>query len=350
MIPYHDENETQRPAVVTLAIIAACVLTWIFIQGAGAERPLAASVCNYGLIPGELTGKLPPGVRFPMGNELVCLTDPGHQFANVIYSMFLHGSWMHLIGNMWFLWVFGDNIEDSMGRVRFAIFYLISGVAAALLQVVFNPASGIPMVGASGAISGVMGAYLVLYPRVRVFALVVLGFFFTSIALPAWTMLLYWAAIQVVSGLFGLLAEERPRRPEAGILLRHAAQLPERAGAQLLAGHAAGAEVGLRQTSLVQERARTPDTGRAPVDGSDRCDHCVEVRRVLRIDSGASHQAQPDHVVGHRHQRLPSQRRSRREDVGLELLDGGVAEQRERRALELHHDFRDSLRQRFAHP
>jgi membrane associated rhomboid family serine protease len=144
-----------------------------------------------------------------MGEGLICITDPGRQVSHVFTSMFLHGSWMHLIGNMWFLWVFGDNIEDSMGRVRFAIFYLISGVAAALLQVLFNPASGIPMVGASGAISGVMGAYLILYPRVRVFALVVLGFFFTSIALPAWTMLLYWAAVQLVSGLFGLLAEER---------------------------------------------------------------------------------------------------------------------------------------------
>src|SRR5437870_13875210 len=96
-----------------------------------------------------------------------------------------------------------------MRRVRFSIFYLISGVAAALLQVLFNPASGIPMVGASGAISGVMDAYLILYPRVRGFALVVLGFFFPSIALPAWTMLLYLAAIQLVSGLLRLLARER---------------------------------------------------------------------------------------------------------------------------------------------
>jgi len=138
----------------------------------------------------------------------VCMTDPGRQVSHVFTSMFLHGSWMHLIGNMWFLWVFGDNIEDSMGPARFAIFYLISGIGAALLQVIFNPASGIPMVGASGAISGVMGAYLILYPRVRVFCLLVLGFFVTSIALPAWTMLLYWAAIQLVSGLFGLLAQE----------------------------------------------------------------------------------------------------------------------------------------------
>jgi rhomboid family protein len=209
MFPYRDENETQRTPYVTIIIIALNVLAWLVIERAGAPLALARAVCDLGLIPGELTGTLRPGTQFPMGEGLICITDPGRQVSHVFTSMFLHGSWMHLIGNMWFLWVFGDNIEDSMGRVRFAIFYLISGVAAALLQVLFNPASGIPMVGASGAISGVMGAYLILYPRVRVFALVVLGFFFTSIALPAWTMLLYWAAIQLVSGLFGLLAEER---------------------------------------------------------------------------------------------------------------------------------------------
>ena len=91
--------------------------------------------------------------------------------------MFLHGGWMHLLGNMWFLWLFGNNVEDSMTRPRFLVFYLLCGVAAALAQVLAEPASAIPMVGASGAISGVMGAYLVLYPRVRVFTLVILGFF-----------------------------------------------------------------------------------------------------------------------------------------------------------------------------
>jgi membrane associated rhomboid family serine protease len=208
MFPYRDENQTQRTPFVTFTLIALNVLAWLFIEGAGSPLALARAVCDLGLIPGELTGALPPGAQFPMGNGLVCVTDPGRQVSHVFTSMFLHGSWMHLIGNMWFLWIFGDNIEDSMGRVRYAIFYLSCGVVAALLQVLVNPASGIPMVGASGAISGVMGAYLVLYPRVRVFALVILGFFFTSIALPAWTMLLYWAAIQLVSGLFGLVAQE----------------------------------------------------------------------------------------------------------------------------------------------
>lgn len=208
MFPYRDENQTQRTAYVTFAIIALNVLAWLVIEGAGSPLAMARAVCDLGLIPGELTLSLPPGTRFPMGDGIACLTDPGRQVSHIFTSMFLHGSWMHLLGNMWFLWIFGDNIEDSMGRARYAIFYLISGVAAALLQVFITPASGIPMVGASGAISGVMGAYLILYPRVRVFALVLLGFFFTSIALPAWTMLLYWAAIQLVSGLFGLAAQE----------------------------------------------------------------------------------------------------------------------------------------------
>jgi membrane associated rhomboid family serine protease len=200
VIPFHDENETQRTAVVTLTLVAVNVLVWLLVQGAGASEPLAASVCNLGLIPGELTGALGPGGGFPMGEGLVCLTDAGHQYSNIITSMFLHGSWMHLIGNMWFLWLFGNNIEDSMTRGRFLVFYLLCGVAAALLQVFVEPDSAVPMVGASGAISGVMGAYLVLYPNVRVYTMVPLGFFFTNIALPAWVMLIYWVVLQLAGG------------------------------------------------------------------------------------------------------------------------------------------------------
>lgn len=201
MFPYHDENETRHPPYVTWTIIALNVLAWVSLQGAGAPLPLARSVCDLGLIAGELTGALPPGARFPMGEGLACVTDPGRQVSHLFTSMFLHGSWLHLLGNMWFLWVFGDNVEDSMGRPRFAAFYVVCGLAAALLQVALNPASEVPMVGASGAISGVMGAYLVLYPRVRVFAMVPVGLFLTSVALPAWSMLVYWFAIQLLSGL-----------------------------------------------------------------------------------------------------------------------------------------------------
>lgn len=202
MIPYRDENETQRRAIITGAIIILNIWSWLMVQGAGADLPLAKSVCNLGLIPGELTGLLPPGRGFRMGSDAVCLTDPGRQYSHLVTSMFLHGGWMHLIGNMWFLWIFGNNVEDSMGRLRFMAFYLLTGLAAAMGQVIANPDSIIPMVGASGAISGVMGAYLVLYPRVKVYTLVPIFIFFTSIALPAWAMLGYWFVIQLVSGLY----------------------------------------------------------------------------------------------------------------------------------------------------
>ena len=201
MFPYRDENETKRPPYITIGLIGANVLVWLLVQGAGEPLSLAASVCNLGLIPGELSGALPPGVRFSMGEGLVCITDPGRQVSHLFTSMFLHGSWLHLLGNMWFLWLFGNNVEDAMSRPQFLLFYLLCGLGAALLQVLVSPASGVPMVGASGAISGVMGAYLILYPHVRVFALVPLGFLLTSVALPAWTMLVYWMLIQFVSGL-----------------------------------------------------------------------------------------------------------------------------------------------------
>src|SRR5688572_7391010 len=208
MFPYHDENETQRTPYVTLVLIALNVLAWLLVQGGGTTLQLARSVCELGLIPGELTASLAPGTPFPMGEDLVCLTDPGRQIPNVITSMVLHGSWMHLLGNMWFLCLFGNNIEDSMARPRFVAFYLLTGLAAAFAQVAADPSSGIPMVGASGAISGVMGAYLVLFPRVRVFTMVPLGFFITSMALPAWGMLIYWAFLQFAGGVSSMFDEQ----------------------------------------------------------------------------------------------------------------------------------------------
>ena len=208
MFPYHDENETQRTPVVTMALIALNAVAWLLVQGAGSMQALAVSVCDLGLIPGELTLSVPPGTRFPMGEGLACVTEPGRQTTNLITSMFLHGSWMHLLGNMWFLWLFGNNIEDSMTRPRFIAFYLLSGFAAALAQVVANPSSAIPMVGASGAISGVMGAYLVLFPRVRVYTMIPLGFFFHSMALPAWVMLIYWGFLQLAGGVTSIVSEQ----------------------------------------------------------------------------------------------------------------------------------------------
>jgi membrane associated rhomboid family serine protease len=208
MFPYHDENATQRTPVVTMALIALNVAAFVGLQGAGAERPLAESVCNLGLIPAELMASVPPGATHPLDDGLVCVTDPGRQPLNVFSSMFMHAHWMHLLGNMWFLWLFGNNIEDSTTRPRFLVFYLLCGVAAALAQVVADPRSLVPMVGASGAISGVMGAYLVLFPRVKVFTMVPLGFFITSVALPAWAMLIYWTFLQVVSQAASTLNEQ----------------------------------------------------------------------------------------------------------------------------------------------
>ena len=200
MFPYHDENQTERTPVVTIALIAACVAVWVLVQGAGSGYRVAETVCNYGLVAGELTGQAFPGTALAMGAGLACVVDQGPEYLAIFTSMFLHGSWMHLLGNMWFLWLFGNNIEDSMTRPRFVAFYLLCGVAAAMLQVFSDPGSPVPMVGASGAISGVMGAYLILFPRVKVYTLVWLGFFSTTYALPAWVMLLYWAGLQLLGG------------------------------------------------------------------------------------------------------------------------------------------------------
>mgnify|MGYP003348415946 CR=1 FL=1 len=147
-----------------------------------------------------LTGLAPAGSGIPLGGGSYCIVDPAPEYWGIFTSMFLHGGWMHLLGNMWFLWLFGNNIEDSMTRPRFVVFYLLCGIAAALLQVWSGPDSPVPMVGASGAISGVMGAYLVLFPRVKVYTLIPLGFFTTTYALPAWVMLLYWAGLQLLGG------------------------------------------------------------------------------------------------------------------------------------------------------
>jgi membrane associated rhomboid family serine protease len=209
MIPYRDDNATQRTPYVTYVFIAINVAAWLLVQRGGETLSLASSVCNFGLIPGELTRAIPAGVPFPMGNNLVCVTDPGPQFSHLITSMFLHGSWMHLIGNMWFLWLFGNNVEDAMTRPRFVVFYLVCGIVAAMAQIAANPASAVPTVGASGAISGIMGAYLVLYPRVRVYTLVPLGFFITTVALPAWFMLVFWALIQIASGVTAIGGEDK---------------------------------------------------------------------------------------------------------------------------------------------
>lgn len=201
MFPLRDENPTLRTSVTTFALIGANVACWVLVQGLGAEGRLATSVCQLGVIPGELLGTVPAGTRVPLGAHAACELGPSPQWATLVTSMFMHGGWFHLIGNMWFLAVFGDNVEDSMGRARFLAFYVLCGLAAALAQVFAQPDSALPMVGASGAIGGVMGAYAVLYPRAPVHLLLVIVFYFTRIVVPAWFMLGYWFVIQLISGL-----------------------------------------------------------------------------------------------------------------------------------------------------
>jgi len=208
MIPIGDENHTVRTPIVTYVLLAALVLVWVFVQGAGFnEYALAASVCNYGLVPGEITGRAALGLSVPIGEGLVCAVD--REPVNVltpVTSMFLHGSWGHLLGNALFLWVFGNNVEDSMGRFRFVLFYLVCGLAAAAAQTFVDPGSPVPMVGASGAISGVLGGYLLLYPRVKVRVLLILVIFITIVRVPAYLVLLLWIAYQVVLGLPQLMS------------------------------------------------------------------------------------------------------------------------------------------------
>jgi len=203
MIPLGDDNPTVRVPVATIFVIVTMFAVWVLVQGGGFDdRLLATSVCNLGMVPGELTRRAAIGSGVPIGPGLACVVD--NQRINLLtplLSMFLHGGWMHIIGNALFLWVFGNNIEDVVGRARFLAFYLICGLAAATAHILMNPASVVPTVGASGAISGVMGAYLVLFPRVRVRMLFWFVIILKVIPLPAWLVLLYWFGLQLLSGL-----------------------------------------------------------------------------------------------------------------------------------------------------
>jgi membrane associated rhomboid family serine protease len=200
MIPLRDENPTIGTSAATFAIIAANAATWIFVQGLGSEPALARSVCELGAIPGALLGRVPADVAVPLGPGVECVVgDPG--WYTIVTSMFMHGGWFHILGNLWFLYVFGDNVEDSMGPLRFALFYLLCGVAAAFAHILSSPTSAVPVVGASGAIGGVMGAYAALYPRAPVHMLLPLGFFFTQMVVPAYVMLGYWFLLQLIGGI-----------------------------------------------------------------------------------------------------------------------------------------------------
>lgn len=210
MLPLSDDNPTLRTPIVTVVLLALIGGVWVLAQGAGLDaRTLAVSVCNFGLVAGELTGHAPLGTQTPLGDGLVCVVD--HDAINAftpLTSMFLHGSWMHVLGNCLFFWIFGNNVEDSMGRLRFVFFYVCCGLLAGAAQIAMDPASAVPMVGASGAISGVMGGYLVLYPRARVRTLFLLVIIPRIFYLPAWAVLSMWFGLQVVTALPQLAGPE----------------------------------------------------------------------------------------------------------------------------------------------
>ena len=203
MIPIGDENPTLRTPIMTYALLAVTVATWVLFQGGGFDATrLAISVCDFGLVPAELTHGRPVGFRIPIGAGLDCSIDNSQiNILTPVLSMFLHGSWGHLLGNAVYFWVFGNNVEDSMGRFRFLVFYIICGLAAAVTHIFVDPTSPVPTVGASGAISGILGAYLVLYPRVHVKYLFIFIIFFKVFRLPAWAVLLWWFGMQVLTGL-----------------------------------------------------------------------------------------------------------------------------------------------------
>ena len=207
MIPLRDHNPTARGSLATFAIVSLNALAWALVQGFGSEPALSRSVCELGVVPGELLRAAAAGTSVELSPGMTCVISGTPNWWTPLTSMFMHGGWFHILGNMWFLWLFGDNVEDSMGPLRFLAFYVLCGLAAVAAQALVNPASPIPMVGASGAIGGVMGAYAVLYPRAPVEMLVVLGFYVDRIVVPAIVMLGYWFLIQLLGGIPTLAAE-----------------------------------------------------------------------------------------------------------------------------------------------
>ena len=190
MFPIRDENPTTLSPLSTFGVIAACTAVWVFLQGAGfSEETYYSSICNLGAIPAELTGS------FNMNTQQGPCPTGGLGLPALFTSMFSHGSWMHLIGNCWMLWIFGDNIEDSMGHLRFLAFFILTGLIAVGAHVFLSPDSSIPVVGASGAISGIMGAYFIQYPKARIKTLVVFGWFHVW-RIPAWIFLGIWTGMQ----------------------------------------------------------------------------------------------------------------------------------------------------------
>src|ERR1700738_5266299 len=194
MIPVRDDQPRFSTPYVTYFLVGLNLLIFL-LESALAPETFKSLLYQFGMVPANVTALLTGAARL----GLVAV------FLPFLTSMFLHGSWMHVIGNMWFLWIFGDNIEDHLGHFTYLVFYLVSGVGAAMTQVALDPGLRVPTVGASGAIAGVLGAYFVLYPRARVLTWFPLIFFFH---LPAWIMLGYWFVLQFLSGAATSLAYE----------------------------------------------------------------------------------------------------------------------------------------------
>jgi membrane associated rhomboid family serine protease len=200
MIPLHDVNPTRRRPLVTVLLILVNAVLFVYELTLGPE--LGPFLQQAAFVPARALG--------PGGPDVV------GEGASVLLSMFLHGGWAHFLGNMLFLWVFGDNVEDRLGHVRFTVFYLVCGYAAAIAHVLAGPASTLPAIGASGAISGVLGAYLLLHPRAPVVTLIFLGFFITTTRIPAFVYLPFWFLLQLVSGVASLAAQTGTSGGEAG--------------------------------------------------------------------------------------------------------------------------------------
>jgi membrane associated rhomboid family serine protease len=195
VIPLRDANPTRRTPVITIGLVVACLVVFAWelgLQVSGGDDALGAFVTTWGVVPADLTA------AWSSGAVLTAET------ATLITSQFLHGGWLHLLGNLLFLWIFSNNIEDDLGRLAFLLFYLGGGAVAALTQVAIDPASTAPMIGASGAIAAVLGGYIVLYPRARITSLVFLGFFYQLIDVPAVVVLGFWFVLQLIDGLASL--------------------------------------------------------------------------------------------------------------------------------------------------
>jgi len=187
MIPLKDDNPTTVTPVVNWTVMGLCILVFLWQVGLD-PRESQEAIYAYGVIPAVLL----EGARLP---PEIALVPPE---MTIFTSMFMHGGWLHLIGNMLYLWIFGDNVEDSMGHLRFIVFYLVCGTVAVFAQALPDTQSTIPMIGASGAISGVLGAYLLLYPHARVVVLIPLGFLSQIILLPAGIVLALWFGLQLL--------------------------------------------------------------------------------------------------------------------------------------------------------